>query len=70
VDLYHTNLNPVIELISANEARYEAYWQTLRRAEDNSMRIGGMGRIRDTLVKINGEWKIRTRALTNFIQRQ
>ena len=69
VDLYHTNLNPVIELISANEARYEAYWQTLRRAEDNSMRIGGMGRIKDTLVKANGEWKIKTRVLSNFIPR-
>ena len=70
VDLYHTNLNPVIELISADEAHYEAYWQTLRRTEDNSMRIGGMGRIEDTLVKANGEWKIRTRVLSNFIQRQ
>jgi hypothetical protein len=70
VDLYHTNLNPMIELVSATEARYQAYWQTLRKAEDNSMRIGGMGRIADTLIKINGEWKIKTRVLTNFIQRK
>jgi 3-phenylpropionate/cinnamic acid dioxygenase small subunit len=70
VDLYHTNLNPMIELVSATEARYQAYWQTLRKAEDNSMRIGGMGRIADTFVKVNGEWKIKTRVLTNFIQRK
>lgn len=69
VDLYHTNINPVIELVSASEARYQAYWQTLRKAEDNSMRIGGMGRIVDTLVKTDGEWKIKTRVLTNFVPR-
>ncbi len=70
VDLYHTNINPVIELVSANEARYQAYWQTLRKAEDNSMRIGGMGRIFDTLVKTKSGWKIKKRVLTNFIQRK
>jgi 3-phenylpropionate/cinnamic acid dioxygenase small subunit len=70
VDLYHSNLNPVIELISANEARLQAYWQTLRKAEDNSMRIGGMGRIEDMLVKTDDKWRIKKRVLTNFIQRQ
>lgn len=70
VDLYHSNLNPVIELVSATEARYYAYWQTLRKGDDNAMRIGGMGRIEDTMVKTNGKWRIRKRVLTNFIQRQ
>jgi 3-phenylpropionate/cinnamic acid dioxygenase small subunit len=70
VDLYHTNINPVIELVGANEARFQAYWQTLRRAEDNSMRIGGMGRIEDTLVRTAAGWKIKTRVLTNFVPRQ
>jgi hypothetical protein len=70
VDLYHSNLNPVIDLVSPNEARYYAYWQTLRKGDDNAMRIGGMGRIEDTLVKTDGKWRIRKRVLTNFIQRQ
>lgn len=70
VDLYHSNLNPVITLISANEARYQAYWQTLRKGDDNAMRIGGMGRIEDTMVKTDGKWRIKKRVLTKFIQRQ
>lgn len=70
VDLYHTNLNPVIDILSATEARYQAYWQTLRRAEDNSMRIGGMGLIRDEMLKgDDGIWRIKKRVLTNFVPR-
>lgn len=70
MDLYHTNINPMTELISPAQARFEAYWQTLRKAEDNSMRIGGMGIIKDELVKINGKWKIKKRVLSNFIERR
>ena len=69
VDLYHTNINPVIDILSPTEARYQAYWQTLRKADDNSMRIGGMGLIRDELVKSDGTWRIRKRVLTNFVPR-
>jgi hypothetical protein len=69
VDLYHTNINPVIDIISPTEARFQAYWQTLRKADDNSMRIGGMGIIRDELVKSAGKWRIRKRVLTNFVPR-
>lgn len=69
IDLYHTNINPMISFISDNEATYTAYWQTLRLAEDNTMRIGGMGRIEDELVKTDGEWKIKKRVLTNFVPR-
>lgn len=70
VDLYHTNINPVIDMISTTEAHYGAYWQTLRKAEDNSMRIGGMGRIEDVLVKSDGVWRIKKRVLTNFVPRR
>jgi uncharacterized protein (TIGR02246 family) len=69
VDLYHTNINPVIDILSPTEARFQAYWQTLRKADDNSMRIGGMGMIRDELVKTDGKWRIRKRVLTNFVPR-
>jgi uncharacterized protein (TIGR02246 family) len=70
VDLYHSNLNPVITLLSPTEATYQAYWQTLRKGDDNAMRIGGMGRIEDLMVKTDGKWRIKKRVLTNFIQRQ
>jgi hypothetical protein len=69
VDLYHSNLNSSIEIFNATEARYSAYWQTLRLGDDNTMRIGGMGRIEDQMVKIDGEWKIQKRVLTNFVPR-
>lgn len=69
VDLYHTNINPVIEVTSPTEATYQAYWQTLRKADDNSMRIGGMGMIKDELVKRDGTWRIKKRVLTNFVPR-
>ena len=67
IDLYPTNLNPIVDLISPTEAHFQAYWQTLRLADDNTMRIGGMGRIEDVLVKQNGVWRIRQRVLTNFV---
>jgi uncharacterized protein (TIGR02246 family) len=69
VDLYHTNINPVIDIIGPTQARYQAYWQTLRKADDNSMRIGGMGMIKDELVKTDGKWRIQKRVLTNFVPR-
>ncbi len=70
VDLYHTNINPVIDFISADEAHYQAYWQTLRKAEDNSMRIGGMGLIEDVMVRVGDGWRIKKRVLTNFVPRR
>jgi uncharacterized protein (TIGR02246 family) len=69
VDLYHTNINPVIDVQSPTQATYQAYWQTLRKADDNSMRIGGMGMIKDELVKTDGTWRIKKRVLTNFVPR-
>ena len=69
VNLYHTNVNPSVDILNGTEARYTAYWQTLRLGDDNAMRVGGMGRIEDEVVKINGQWKIRTRVLTNFVPR-
>jgi 3-phenylpropionate/cinnamic acid dioxygenase small subunit len=69
VDLYHTNINPVIDFVSADEAHYQAYWQTLRKADDNSMRIGGMGMIKDVLVRVGDGWRIKKRVLTNFVPR-
>ncbi|HTR00330.1 MAG TPA: nuclear transport factor 2 family protein [Candidatus Acidoferrum sp.] len=68
IDLYHSNLNPIVDFVSPTEAHFQAYWQTLRYSEaDKAMRIGGMGRIEDVLVKQNGVWRIKHRVLTNFV---
>lgn len=70
VDLYHSNLNPIVEFVSPTEAHFQAYWQTLRYSEaDKAMRIGGMGRIEDVMVKQNGVWRIKKRVLSNFVPR-
>lgn len=67
VDLWHSNLNPIVDFVSPTEAHFQAYWQTLRMADDKSMRIGGMGRIEDVMVKQNGVWRIKKRVLSNFV---
>jgi hypothetical protein len=69
LDLYHSVLNSSIRFITADEAIHESYWQTLRRTDENFMRIGGMGRLYDELIKTDGEWRIKKRVLTNFVER-
>ena len=68
VDLFHAILNSSIQLIDEDKAFHRSYWQTLSNA-DNTMRIGAMGIYEDEIVKVNGEWKIKNRVLTNFITR-
>jgi 3-phenylpropionate/cinnamic acid dioxygenase small subunit len=69
VDLYHAILNSSIQLLDADEATHRSYWQTLRKSAENTIVIGAMGIYEDQLVKQQGEWKIKKRVLTNFIQR-
>lgn len=67
---YDSVLNSSITLIDEDEATHRGYWQTLRKSDENIMIIGGMGIEEEQLVKQNGEWKIKRRTLTNFIQRR
>lgn len=66
--LYHVISNERIALVSATEAVYRSYWQTLRKGEDGRFATGGFGRSEDHLVKRDGKWLIQTRKLTVFTE--
>jgi hypothetical protein len=58
--------NERIELLSATEAVYQSYWQTMRKGTDNRYIAGGFGRSEDRLIKCNGQWLIKSRKLVVF----
>ena len=64
--LYHVISNERISFVSATEAIYQSYWQTLRKGADNRYVAGGFGRSEDRLVKRDGNWLIKLRKLTVF----
>jgi uncharacterized protein (TIGR02246 family) len=64
--LYHTLSNTEIELLGADEARHQSYWQTVRVGPDNVITVGAMGRYEDLLVKRDGQWLIRSRKVVPF----
>ncbi|MEJ1963765.1 MAG: nuclear transport factor 2 family protein [Gammaproteobacteria bacterium] len=65
-NLYHVISNERISFISATEALYESYWQTLRKGQENRYIAGGFGRSEDRLVKRDGRWLIKSRKLVVF----
>ena len=65
-NLYHVISNERIELVSATEAVYQSYWQTMRKGTDNRYVAGGFGRSEDRLIKRNGQWLIKSRKLVVF----
>ncbi len=65
-NLYHVISNERISFISATEALYESYWQTLRKGQENRYIAGGFGRSEDRLVKRDGRWVITSRELVVF----
>jgi hypothetical protein len=66
-NLYHVISNERISFVSATEAVYQSYWQTMRKGTDNRYVAGGFGRSEDRLVKqTNGSWLIRHRKLVVF----
>jgi hypothetical protein len=42
-NLYHVISNERIAFMSATEALYQSYWQTLRKGQDNRYVAGGAG---------------------------
>ena len=64
--LYHTMSNTLIEIVGADEARHESYWQTVRVGPDNVITVGAMGRYEDVLVKRDGQWLIQSRKVVPF----
>jgi hypothetical protein len=45
-NLYHVISNERISIISATEALYQSYWQTMRKGRENRYIAGGFGRPR------------------------
>lgn len=65
--LHHVISNERISFVSATEAIYQSYWQTMRKGEDGRYTAGGFGRSEDRLVKQrDGKWLIKSRKLTVF----
>jgi uncharacterized protein (TIGR02246 family) len=67
-ELYHAVINSEIDIIDADSAHHRGYWQTISVAPDGAIRIGAMGIYDDQLVKVEGQWLIANRKLTNFVQ--
>ncbi len=65
-NLYHLISNERISFVTATEAVYQSYWQTLRKGQDNRYVAGGFGRSEDRQVKRDGQWRIKARKLVVF----
>jgi uncharacterized protein (TIGR02246 family) len=65
--LYHVMANSSIEILDAENARHQCYAQTVRLADNNQFVAGFMGRYEDELVKVDGQWLIKSRKLVSFI---
>jgi predicted SnoaL-like aldol condensation-catalyzing enzyme len=62
-NMYHIMANQRIEFLSADHARVHYYWQTMFAGNDlaNPPRIAAGGRGVDDVVRVDGEWLIRSR---------
>jgi uncharacterized protein (TIGR02246 family) len=65
--LYHVMANSSIEIVDEADARHQSYAQTVRLADNGQFVVGFMGRYEDVLVKIDGQWLIKSRKLVSFI---
>jgi uncharacterized protein (TIGR02246 family) len=61
--MYHVIANSYLEFVDKDHARLEAYWMTVFAAggPKTPSRVAGAGREVDELVRINGQWLIKTR---------
>lgn len=61
--MYHVIANSYLEFLDKDHARLEAYWMTVVAAGGPKVpsRIAGAGREVDELVRLNGQWLIKTR---------
>lgn len=66
--LYHVISNERISLVSATEAIYRSYWQTMRKGQEDRYVAGGFGTSEDHLVKRDGRWLIKARKLVVFTE--
>jgi uncharacterized protein (TIGR02246 family) len=61
--IYHVIANSYLEFLDKDHARLEAYWMTVFAAggPKTPSRVAGAGREVDELVRLNGQWLIKTR---------
>jgi hypothetical protein len=61
--MYHVIANSYLEFPDKDHARLEAYWMTVFAAAGpkNPSRVAAAGREVDELVRLNGQWLIKTR---------
>jgi uncharacterized protein (TIGR02246 family) len=61
--MYHVIANSYLEFLDKDHARLEAYWMTVFAAAGpkTPSRVAAAGREVDELVRINGQWLIKTR---------
>lgn len=61
--MYHVIANHQITFTGPNEARYDSYWMTVFGAvgADTPPRVAAAGRGVDQLVRVNGQWLIKSR---------
>jgi uncharacterized protein (TIGR02246 family) len=61
--MYHVIANSHLEFLDKDHAHLEAYWMTVVAAAgpQNPSRVAGAGREVDELVRLNGQWLIKTR---------
>jgi uncharacterized protein (TIGR02246 family) len=61
--MYHVIANSSLEFVDKDHAHLEAYWMTVFAAAGpkESARVAAAGREVDELVRVNGQWLIKTR---------
>ena len=64
--MYHAIANSYLEFIDKDHARLEAYWMTVFAADGPKVpsRVAAAGREIDELVRLNGQWLIKSRDVT------
>jgi hypothetical protein len=61
--MYHVIANSYLEFLDKDHARLEGYWMTVFAAAGpkTPSRVAAAGREVDELVRLNGQWLIKTR---------
>jgi uncharacterized protein (TIGR02246 family) len=61
--MYHVLANSYLEFTDKDHARMEAYWMTVFAADGTKVpaRVAAAGREVDELVRVNGQWLIKSR---------
>jgi hypothetical protein len=61
--MYHMTANSYLEFVDKDHARLEAYWITVfaQTGPNVPVRVAAAGRDLDELVRVNGQWLIKTR---------